>query len=311
MKIIGVLFLTLLIFSESCSSGREEIISSRISRVSRDEYLSRNPTDKVMKDVALKIIKNAIDTDQHHIQIQLGEFRRNKSDISNPVIEKIKQSLKRSLVKLSEKYNVRVVDQNIKKSDSTEGERIVQADYNLSGMIEKLSGYKRVIIYLERIRSKENKAVFQSYIPDSGGNEWDEFIVSENIAFDTVTGISWERLKNSTYYKHKTAIQYCSSLILEGYDDWRIPGESEFFTVIARKLKKKEKLLNFSYGMYGINPGNQNCHWLRKDSNGSFGFLAGDLENGKITQPIEYNTRNRNGKMLECQIKCVRGFNNR
>ncbi len=48
---------------------------------------------------------------------------------------------------------------------------------------------------------------------------------------DNVTGLIWQQVPVDNGFSYPEAVEYCDSLELAGYDDWRIPSTKELFTI--------------------------------------------------------------------------------
>ncbi len=57
--------------------------------------------------------------------------------------------------------------------------------------------------------------------------------VKDEVVTDTKTGLMWQRKDAGTSVTHKEAVEYCESLKLGGYDDWRLPSIDELRTLIV------------------------------------------------------------------------------
>jgi hypothetical protein len=51
------------------------------------------------------------------------------------------------------------------------------------------------------------------------------------VVLDRVTGLSWQRVLDPGVYNLHPASNYCSSLTLEGHDDWRLPAMIELASI--------------------------------------------------------------------------------
>ena len=49
---------------------------------------------------------------------------------------------------------------------------------------------------------------------------------------DTRTGLMWEKINNKNTYTWKQAKEYCDTLTLGGYGDWRLPTRNELHTIV-------------------------------------------------------------------------------
>ena len=92
-------------------------------------------------------------------------------------------------------------------------------------------------------------------------------VVSENV----LGAMSWDEGKKA-----------CEDLLLNGYDDWRLPSENEIATIF--------------YGLYvkGITSLQTGFYWLRKQNDGikhlawCFDFTDGNIYNGHIKSNLNY-----------------------
>lgn len=57
--------------------------------------------------------------------------------------------------------------------------------------------------------------------------------IKPEVAIDTKSGLMWQRKQTEKSMTHKEAEDYCSALVLDGHDDWRLPTISELRTLIV------------------------------------------------------------------------------
>jgi len=77
-----------------------------------------------------------------------------------------------------------------------------------------------------------------------------ELSKSGNVVSDSKTGLDWQDISenNSITYNWQEAINYCESLTLDTYDDWRLPNINELKTLIDRsKINPAIKEVVFEY----------------------------------------------------------------
>jgi hypothetical protein len=48
---------------------------------------------------------------------------------------------------------------------------------------------------------------------------------------DPITGLFWERSPSIAGFDHATALTYCSNLVVDGFDDWRLPTYLELVSI--------------------------------------------------------------------------------
>jgi len=58
------------------------------------------------------------------------------------------------------------------------------------------------------------------------------FCVGAGVWFDAVTGLCWQDPPATSELPWAAAIAHCEALVLEGYDDWRLPSISELRSLI-------------------------------------------------------------------------------
>jgi len=76
-----------------------------------------------------------------------------------------------------------------------------------------------------------------------------EFSRSGNSVTDTVTGLQWQD-NNDTSSIEKNwyeAIEYCESLVLDGYSDWRLPNINELASIIDYTKRDPAIINGFTY----------------------------------------------------------------
>jgi hypothetical protein len=61
------------------------------------------------------------------------------------------------------------------------------------------------------------------------GHDYD---AGPEIVVDNVTGLVWQRYVESTGRSLAQAVSYCESLVLGGYDDWRLPTLIELVSIV-------------------------------------------------------------------------------
>ena len=59
-----------------------------------------------------------------------------------------------------------------------------------------------------------------------------DFVKNGNIVRDTDTSLEWQDDKVSDRMYQDDAIRECENLVLEGYDDWRLPNINELKTIV-------------------------------------------------------------------------------
>lgn len=143
-------------------------------------------------------------------------------------------------------------------------------------------------------------AIFSERFRDKYAAEIADYIVSQNTVHDKVTGLTWSKVSKSTPFDYQTAKSYCSGLIVDGMDDWRMPTKKEVFTIIARPVRNKEKLFGFDYGLPFKN---RQCHWY--DNSGKRSPTGVDLNSGKEVNAGDFSLDALLSKSLECQLLCV------
>lgn len=48
---------------------------------------------------------------------------------------------------------------------------------------------------------------------------------------DLNTGLMWQQVPTNSDFKWQAAVDYCNNLVLDGYDDWRMPSAKELFSI--------------------------------------------------------------------------------
>ena len=61
---------------------------------------------------------------------------------------------------------------------------------------------------------------------------WADFSKSGNIVTDSTTGLQWQDDAVGSTMTWQGAIDYCEALVLDSYDDWRLPNKNELITII-------------------------------------------------------------------------------
>ena len=61
---------------------------------------------------------------------------------------------------------------------------------------------------------------------------WADFSKSGNIVTDSTTGLQWQDDAVGSTMTWQSAIDYCEALVLDSYDDWRLPNKNELITII-------------------------------------------------------------------------------
>ena len=68
--------------------------------------------------------------------------------------------------------------------------------------------------------------------PSSGLPNPHAYVTTEDTVTDRVTGLVWERQLGEASYSFAAAQQYCETLNLEGFDDWRAPTLIELYSIV-------------------------------------------------------------------------------
>ncbi|MCO4760489.1 MAG: DUF1566 domain-containing protein [Myxococcales bacterium] len=63
----------------------------------------------------------------------------------------------------------------------------------------------------------------------SGSFVWED---GGDAVFDSATGLMWQRKVSSTKRKWQDAIDYCDSLVVGAYDDWKLPHKDELESLV-------------------------------------------------------------------------------
>jgi len=74
-----------------------------------------------------------------------------------------------------------------------------------------------------------------------------DFTKEGDIVTDSVTKLEWQDDAVGDEMEWQEAIEYCESLELGGYDDWRLPNINEFKTIIDRSRYNPAIVLAFEY----------------------------------------------------------------
>ena len=76
-----------------------------------------------------------------------------------------------------------------------------------------------------------------------------DFTKSRDVITDSKTGLEWQdnNESNSTKRSWQGAIDYCESLSLNAYDDWRLPNINELKTLIDRSKEQPAIVNGFEY----------------------------------------------------------------
>jgi len=95
----------------------------------------------------------------------------------------------------------------------------------------------------------KNKILFMTLILSclySQENNWDKSIYmgkksysknSKNTVKDNFTGLIWQKNDDGKKRKHFYAVDYCNKLVLDGFDDWRLPTYKELYYLADRTKK--------------------------------------------------------------------------
>lgn len=79
---------------------------------------------------------------------------------------------------------------------------------------------------------------------------WGAWLQAENTVVDTVTGLQWQ---DSFDAQHKDTVwrdadKFCKALVLDGFDDWRLPTRAELRSLVsavqANKVSLKHAVIN-------------------------------------------------------------------
>jgi len=116
-----------------------------------------------------------------------------------------------------------------------------------------------------------------------------DFSKNNNVIVDNKTNLSWEDVDNPKL-NWQDALNHCNTLILEGYDDWRLPNRNELLSIV-----------DYNYYIPAINPifshTSSRPYWTsttRTDEDISFHAWIIDFINGSseyINKATEYNVR--------------------
>jgi hypothetical protein len=58
------------------------------------------------------------------------------------------------------------------------------------------------------------------------------FTLTDEVATDDVTGLSWQRLLPEQTFTWREAQQYCDCLSLQGHEDWQLPSRMELVSIV-------------------------------------------------------------------------------
>ncbi len=62
------------------------------------------------------------------------------------------------------------------------------------------------------------------------------YAVEEQFVIENATGLTWQRHVGNYGLDQPTAIAYCDSLVLDTYDDWRLPSRTELISIVDYSL---------------------------------------------------------------------------
>lgn len=124
---------------------------------------------------------------------------------------------------------------------------------------------------------------------------------------DNVTGLIWQKTPDPSHYNWQQAVDYCDSLTLSGYDDWRMPNLKELFSI--SDFSQGWPYLNTTYfDLAGTEVSKDEQYWssnyyvgvtVEGGSAAAFGVNHG-------TGHIKAYPANVSGPMAK-RIRCVRG----
>jgi len=121
-----------------------------------------------------------------------------------------------------------------------------------------------------------------------------DFIKEGDIVKDSVTKLEWQDDNITDTMEWQEAIEYCESLELGGYSDWRLPNINELKTIMDRSRYNPAIVSAFEHtssGIYWSSTTNENRHeeaWYVL-------FEGGGVDNGY--------------KFNDLYVRCVRAGN--
>jgi hypothetical protein len=101
--------------------------------------------------------------------------------------------------------------------------------------------------------SLSSSAAFATPVPDTGSpadpacNPLSYTDLGQGIIMDRVTGLMWQQATDPGLYDWQQALDYCSSLTLGCYDDWRLPTVRELSTLVDSAIPSPGPMINAEY----------------------------------------------------------------
>jgi hypothetical protein len=84
----------------------------------------------------------------------------------------------------------------------------------------------------DEITCPEEGQTFYGQDAQYSGNQPAYTVSSDDLTvYDEVTGLTWQKTPDTTGLSWEEAYEYCESLELGGYDDWRMPTTKELFSI--------------------------------------------------------------------------------
>ncbi|MEA3315966.1 MAG: DUF1566 domain-containing protein, partial [Campylobacterota bacterium] len=141
-----------------------------------------------------------------------------------------------------------------------------------------------------------------TYSSNKNKDGWDKSIFSGNRSYsknttntvkDNLTGLIWQKTPNYKKYNWEKAKNYCRSLSLDGYNNWRLPNFNELFYLADRT--KYNPAIDTNY----FNVKTDNWYWTStsyKNSSSRAWVVGFSLGNNRIKSDDRYDR----------YVRCVR-----
>ncbi len=287
-----------------CSSAKTKIVASKIKEKKHSQQKDRSGSpDKALLDLARQVAKTLNHQGRVANNVVVDSMQCQTKTDSKSLSTYLDNLFREYLVQASQTGRFHVIETQKRISDSISGTPIIRTDFSVKIDCLKVTERLMVIASLIEEQSARAVAVFSVWISKKGWYREEGFVVLPNSVYDSVTKLYWNRFFNHTNFTYREARSYCNGLVINGFDDWRLPDSEELYSLIARPVKQKQSMFRYRYGYLWQEQG---CHWLDKSNSIETDTAGINLDSGKFVYPSRIRLSLGLAKQQECQVKCVR-----
>ncbi len=120
---------------------------------------------------------------------------------------------------------------------------------------------------------------------------WASFSKSSNIVTDSITKLQWQDDAIGSTMNWQGAIDHCEGLVLDGFDDWRLPNKNELISIVDYSTSSFSIDSHFQSTISGY-------YW-------SSTTYASDTSNAWAVG-FDYGNTEKGNKSVSIYVRCVR-----